>query len=587
MSSDSDSNWLGEPVVDSLLLHLKTATGVKGDTDALKDLLLRAHGGRQGHWGLSKTCKLLSELYPGHKIPVRIIADFIATCPICQKERLAATHSITPLIRHLKPAHKRSRIGMDDLTITPVDKYGNGSITVIVNHYTKHVYGYATPPHPNEIQIAQCLFQYYTTFGRFEEIITDPASNYQAAAVQQLNSWLSVDMKVSLVDRHESNGVEGTNKSILRHLRCLVADERVSSEWSAPHILPWVFYLINSSLNSETGTIPFEATFGETAKIFMELKTDLDDVAAAHEYIKLLDQSFLQLKNISDEHQGKIIKERLSRNPPPERRNEYQAGDLVLVLHNPHTFRDNKLHLRYDGPYNVISQYKNDLTVESLIDGRARKVHVENCKLFLGSHEEAFRVAQLDHDQHLIDRITAYRGDVWLRTSLSFEVLFADGSTHWVPWSNDIVETVQFLDYVRDSSNLELYHLQFDSNMAKKFAQQINKQPITAVKPGSDTYFINLRTWGEKWYQDLQLPDMYHIKYVMEVQYVKWGNKERTKIICKSLLTGEVYRAESHWWVFAYGTYNSFDNATMVLVDDEFASKYPAILPQTVPTVQK
>ena len=119
------SSWITDRQVQMFLNHLRISTGYVGSTkeiDALKSLLSKAHGGRRGHWGVSKTCKYLHELYPGHKIPMKLIMDFIATCPVCQKERLTALDGISPIIRHIKPMHKRSRIGIDDLAITPIDK---------------------------------------------------------------------------------------------------------------------------------------------------------------------------------------------------------------------------------------------------------------------------------------------------------------------------------------------------------------------------------------------------------------------------------------------------------------------------------
>jgi hypothetical protein len=64
-------------------------------------------------------------------------------------------------------------------------------------------------------------------FGLYDEVISDPGSDFMSQMVASLNSWFGIRHKVSLVDRHESNGVEGTNKQLLRHLRALVHDERL------------------------------------------------------------------------------------------------------------------------------------------------------------------------------------------------------------------------------------------------------------------------------------------------------------------------------------------------------------------------
>ena len=74
------------------------------------------------------------------------------------------------------------------------------------------------------------------TFGVYDQIITDPGSDIMSQVVTQLNQWMGVVHLISLVGRHESKGVEGTNKQILRHIRTLVADERCIKKWGRPFI---------------------------------------------------------------------------------------------------------------------------------------------------------------------------------------------------------------------------------------------------------------------------------------------------------------------------------------------------------------
>ena len=94
--------------------------------------------------------------------------------------------------RHLKKTHSRGAVGVVLLTFTPVDK-----------------------------------------------------ADLMAEDVQKLSEWLGIQRVISIVDRYESNGVEGTNKQILRHLRTLVHDLRVPKKWSDPTILSLVLFAVN------------------------------------------------------------------------------------------------------------------------------------------------------------------------------------------------------------------------------------------------------------------------------------------------------------------------------------------------------
>jgi hypothetical protein len=53
----------------------------------INKLLESVHNGRRGHWGLRQTMKHLDTTHPGHRIPVQAVSEFIAQCPICQKNR--------------------------------------------------------------------------------------------------------------------------------------------------------------------------------------------------------------------------------------------------------------------------------------------------------------------------------------------------------------------------------------------------------------------------------------------------------------------------------------------------------------------
>ena len=122
-----------------------------------KEMFWEVHGGRQFHKGIRRTYLDLNDRFPGHRIPRRIVEEWIFECAKCQKDRLGMTDYIEPLIRHIKPPHARSRVGVDNLAVTPVDRNGNQHLIVIVCHFTKYVWG--TPAQSySAIIIATALF---------------------------------------------------------------------------------------------------------------------------------------------------------------------------------------------------------------------------------------------------------------------------------------------------------------------------------------------------------------------------------------------------------------------------------------------
>jgi hypothetical protein len=545
------------------------------------EVLTKVHGGRMGHFGVRKTWKMLNEFFPGHRIPYRIVDEFVATCPICQKDRLGMVDNIQPLILTLKPAQRRSMVGIDTLTVTPPDDIGNTYILVIVNHFTKFTALYPAKEH-NALTTATSLFEYFCTFGLVDCIISDPGSEFMNDVIAQLTKWFGIRHRFSLVDRHESNGVEHTNAMILRHLKALIFDERVQHKWSSPTVLPLIQFMLNSFDNSETGVIPFHAHFGSADATYFQLPPLVDgkekNSMLTQHYVKLLDDNLRLLHDISKDHQAAIAKERQI-NSSPEYQNIYQPGDFVLWQRDTNMPLPTKLSPKFIGPYEVISQTKNDVSCRHVILGHVKVFHVSRLKIFHGSREDAKKVAMIDNNQYEIREFKAYRGDPLIRTTVEFEILFEDESLVWLPWSKDLFETIQYETYCR--SRPELYPLIFDFKTAQQRIRDFNKSPIISIQPG-DTRLVDLRCYGYGWYQTLPLEDKDHINYLLEYQYIKWKSRQHLKIEVLCPVFNEVFIVD-HYFVFSYGSWTEDDwsnrDLTYKIVDEALIRKYPELLP--------
>ena len=118
--------------------------------------------------------------------------------------------------------------------------------------------------------------------------------------------------------------------------------------------------------------------------------------------------------------------------------NQYQSGDFVLFQLNPNDLLPSKLSPKVLGPFKMMSNAKTWYMGPTY--------HVERLKLFHDSFNEAVEMARIDNDQYVIEKFVAYRGYPMVRTTMKFEVKFADESIQWLPWSNDLFATVQYED---------------------------------------------------------------------------------------------------------------------------------------------
>jgi hypothetical protein len=497
------------------------------DIERINKLLQSAHNARRGHWGLRSTMKILDKLHPGHRIPVQTVSDFIAQCPICQKNRQGMIDSLQPIVRHLKPEYKRKTIGVDMLTITPTDKFGNSYLIVIVVHFTKLAWGYPSST-KDASALVKALVTFFSIYGLYDTIMSDPGSDLTSNLTEQLEKMYGVKHIFSLVNRHESNGVEGTNKQILRHLRALVHEERIVEQWSSPTVLPVIFFIINSHVSSETGLSPFEAHFGSDDATYLKVPSNLSPNKQQHEFLRLLNDNLKTLTAASKNFQDDIVKSR-TRNNDPDNQNMFQPGDYVLLQQDASQPRSTKLAPKYLGPYQVISQLKNDVTARHMSSGVVKELHVENLKRFYGTTLEAKSAANIDQDQYEVERIVGYRGDPTKRSTMQFGLLFKAGDIIWKFYCKDITDTQYFETFCE--ARPELKRLLTTEAISKAKLTAINQTPISDSLVNSNS-FMNLRIYGYKKYSEFNLDESDCRTYLTPIVFGS-VNKKKTTIQVK------------------------------------------------------
>ena len=134
-----------------------------------EEMFAEVHGGRKLHFGARRTWVRLNQRFPGHRIPFRQVQQMVADCSLCQKDRLGMEGYVEPIYRHLKPDYVRKAVGVDTLTVTPVDDRGNTCLIVVVEFFTKYVWAMLASEFTAHT-MATALFTYFCTFGMFDEL---------------------------------------------------------------------------------------------------------------------------------------------------------------------------------------------------------------------------------------------------------------------------------------------------------------------------------------------------------------------------------------------------------------------------------
>ena len=465
--------------------------------------LAKVHGGPHLHFGAVATWRMLQEQFPGHGIPMAYVRFYIRECPVCQKyRRTLNSDRIPPVIRHLKVPGPRSTVGIDGFKMTPPDKHGNSYIHVFVNHFTKHVY-----LHPSKSQDAEgaanAILTYISLFGRFTKLISDPGSDYVADTVAQLNKYFGIERAISLVDRHESNGVEPTNRELKRHIQTLVHDMRFSDRWSEPQVLGLITFHINNMHSSESGYSAFDCTFGSLqSDFFQSLDVESATFTPTSKFVEEVTRDIAAIQQSSREFQQTLVNKRATDLSLP--RNAWAPGDFVFV---DNTAPLHKLQAPRLGPYEVVSHDKNDVTLRDLITNTTKAFHVDRLSLFSGSASEAFDLAMRDRNQHLLERFLAYRGNVNKRETLEFLISYtSDPVPVWRAFDKDLSDTVAYEVFCQ--SLPQLGPLLLPAAQAASEAIALRKKRTDTTHQQGDIIFVDLRSrdvYEHEWYNSLTL----------------------------------------------------------------------------------
>ena len=479
------------------------------------EALAQVHNSKMGHQGINRTYRLLNKYFPGHKIPLSMVTDYIQSCPACQKHRLRHV-PVAPVNRVLHHPHQRSTVGIDLLTVTP-ESDGHKYLVVIYNLFTKFVDLYPTKD-KTAASLARCLLRHFSTYGLVESIISDPGSDLTSEIIAHLNDYLGIRHTISLVDRHQSNGVERIHQEILRHLRTMLHDTRLINSWTDPVTLSLVQLIINEQPNPALGNIsPLAATFGTSDATYFKLPDDPNSSSASEQYctfVQNLDDQLREIRAVFTQSQTTMAQQRITATPS-EQQNTYQVGDFVLKLQ---AHRPQKLSPQFLGPYEVISQHKNDVTCKHLATHTIKVFHTDDIQIFIGSHESALQAAMRDNDQHLVTRIITFKGDPFKRHTTSFQVEFADGDIIWKDYDKDLADTSQFEDFCRSHQYLwPLIHITQAQADARN--REIIFSPITYNN--DDEIYVNLYAWTATNYHANTLPDKYTVAYYVKAKCSK------------------------------------------------------------------
>jgi hypothetical protein len=256
----------------------------------------------------------------------------------------------------------------------------------------------------------------------------------------------------------------------MRHLRNILFDRNIKiADWGL--YVPMVQRIFNATEIESIQTSPGQIIYGNSIQLDRRLFDVTKSVAQQgplhlSKYIDTLLQQQLHIIHLAQKHQiGKDQAHIFKKSEAVTIPTEYTIGSYVLLEYPTGGLRrgpPNKLMPFLEGPFKVVNQYGTRYTLQNLLNGETRDVHVSRIRPYLNTSDTSLEkmrsIAVRDHHEFVVDTVLEHTGDPKKKSDLSFKVRwqgYTDEHDSWEPWKNlRLVDKLH--DYLRNNGMAKL-----------------------------------------------------------------------------------------------------------------------------------
>lgn len=268
-----------------------------------------------GHQGRDKMKEAISRHYYDKHLN-KYIVQHINECAVCKKwKRNFTTVPLQPIVVS-KPLERM----MIDFTQLEPDSYGNSYLLLMIDSFTKFIWGNAFPSKDAE-HVANFVMGIFLNEGFPESLQNDNGGEFIGDVVKRLLEMCAVkQIRIAAYHPQSDGQIERPNATIKKKLGCMV--EQTHLAWSV--CLPVVIAQYNNSVHSTTGVTPFEALRpGRSSAGFNSLRSEDLAVHRAFLYSQIQKKTARAAQKMIERHAKKC------------KVTKYDIGDIVLVSNPP------------------------------------------------------------------------------------------------------------------------------------------------------------------------------------------------------------------------------------------------------------
>jgi len=414
-------------------------------------LIATVHNSIVGHHGLERTVaklksKLSTNMIQEWTYMRQQIKSFIKKCPCCQKMSVIKT-PINTLKYTLSTYAPMQRVSIDTINFNIPDINGNTAVIVIIDCFSRWVELYAAQDY-TALSAAQALLNFIGRYGVPADIHSDRGTQYLNDLLSQLYQLMGTGSSFNISSySHEENAmVERSIKEVQRHLRALIFDKNVVSDWS--NNLPIVQRILNASDCESIGTSPAKILFGNSIDLDRNIFLPIDERPIITDMAPWLAERLSAQDAIISKAIDKQLKsnnQHIATTVYDNAKYEYAVGDYVLVDYptsDNHKGAPNKLLTNRKGPMKITNKNGDHYTLLDLTNNTdTMKRHVKYLHPFYydAEYTNPRQIANKDNQSYDIDKILDHSGNKKWPSYMKFKVQWMPinnlpAEVTWEPW---------------------------------------------------------------------------------------------------------------------------------------------------------
>jgi transposase InsO family protein len=409
-----------------------------------------------GHHGVERMLqKLLTDKHSWPRMRAHV-KKFVKECPACQKMRQVNTQIFTHPFS-LSTTRPMEELHIDTLSVGVADSYGNEHILVVIDACSRWVELYPLP----DLSAASAAEKLLEQFGRFGQpfiIRSDNGTQFCNDIISELLRMAEITHVRTTPYSHEENGlVERANKEVLRHLRAVMFDKNIHSEWEKAR--PFVQRILNTEPSSITKVRPCEILLGNAVDLDRHIYRESVQDEYTVPLSKWIGTSLRLQQKVLEVLVASIHAIDAEREANADaRRTEFAIGTKVLCA-NPqdglgNTHMVHKLKTPLKGPLTVLRRQGDQYVLLNHASRKEETVHISRLRPFYydETRVDPNEVALKDRGMYLIEKVLDHAGNVNRKSQLTFLVRwegYDESTDSWLPWK-ELIHNSRLHKYLHD-----------------------------------------------------------------------------------------------------------------------------------------